>query len=75
MLADLQGVGGGLSERVGRDNASRGGMPFSIQGTTSDPKFVPDVAGAAGSAARGAVQNAVSGKTSGAGGLIRRKKP
>lgn len=75
MIADLQGVAGGLTERVGRNNASRGGIPFSIQGTTSDPKFVPDVAGVAGSVARGAVQNAVSEKSSGLGGLIRRKRP
>lgn len=75
MIADLQGVAGGLTERVGRNNASRGGIPFSIQGTTSDPRFVPDVAGVAGSVARGAVQNAVSGKSSGLGGVIRRKRP
>lgn len=74
MVADLQsGMAGGLTQRTGRGNAN--GIPFSIQGTMSDPKFVPDVAGVAGSAARGALQNAVSGKTGAAGGLLRRKKP
>ena len=72
MLADLQGgVAGGLTQRAGREN----GIPFSIQGTTSDPKFVPDVGAIAGGAARGAVQNAVSGKTGAAGGLLRKKRP
>lgn len=74
MVADLQGgMAGGLTQRTGRENAN--GIPFSIQGTTSDPKFVPDMAGMAGSAARGAVRNAVSEKTGAAGGLLRRKKP
>jgi len=75
MVADLQRAGG-LADRAGRGNG--GGIPFSIQGTTSDPKFVPDVSGMAGSAARGAVQNAVSGKTGAAGaagGLLRKKRP
>ena len=74
MVADLQRAGG-IAERAGRES---GGIPFSIQGTTSDPKFVPDVSGIAGSAARGAVQNAVSGKTGAAGaagGLFRKKRP
>ena len=74
MVADLQGgVAGGLTERMGRGNAN--GIPFKIQGTTSDPKFVPYVAGMAGSAASGAVQKAVSGKTGAMGGLLRKKKP
>ena len=37
------------------------GVPFSIQGTTSDPKFVPDVQGIAGNA----LQQAISGKVGG----------
>jgi len=74
MVADLQGGrAGGLTQRAGIGQGS--GIPFSIQGTTSDPKFVPDVAGVAGSAARGAVKNAVSGSTGAAGGLLRRKRP
>ena len=74
MLADLQGGGAGaLAQRAGRENAN--GIPFSIQGTTSDPKFVPDVGSIAGSAARGAVQKAVSGETGAAGGLLRKRRP
>ena len=75
MLADLR------SERVearvqrtGR-GGDRGGISFMIQGTTTSPKFVPDVESVAGNAAKGAVQTAVSGKTGGKTGLgsIRRK--
>jgi AsmA protein len=41
-------------------NAAVGGMgvPFMIEGTTSDPKFIPDVKGIAG----GMLKNALSGK-------------
>ena len=41
-------------------NAAVGGMgiPFTVQGTTSDPKFLPDVKGIAGSL----LKNALSGK-------------
>lgn len=52
--------------------ASVGGMgiPFSIEGTSSDPKFVPDVKGMA----TGLVKGLVGGKaTGGLGGLL--KKP
>ncbi len=38
-----------------------GGIPFFIQGTTSDPKFMPDVKGMAG----GLLKNALSGNKTG----------
>jgi AsmA protein len=42
MSASLSGgVGGGLTAVAG----GKGGIPFFIQGTASDPKFVPDVKG------------------------------
>jgi AsmA protein len=78
MLAKLQGgVAGGLTQKVGMGSGTGEGIPFSIQGTTSNPSFVPDVAGVAGSVAKGAVQNAVSGGTKGVGGLggLLKKKP
>jgi AsmA protein len=80
MVADLQG-GGRLAERAGVGGGTGGGIPFSIQGTTSNPNFVPDVSAVAGNVAKGAVQNALSGKTAatkgvgGVGGLLGRKKP
>lgn len=82
MLANLSGgVAGGLTKMaaVGRGN---NGIPFSIQGTTSNPQFVPDMAGVAGSVASGAIKGAVLGKVpgvngapaEGVGGLLGRRK-
>jgi len=59
-------------------NASLGGLdvPFSVQGTTSDPKFVPDVKGMAKGLLKGALgnqsgqQNPLGGLT----GLFKKKK-
>jgi AsmA protein len=43
MSAKLSGgLGGGLTAAAG---GGKGGIPFFIQGTASDPKFVPDVKG------------------------------
>ena len=38
-------------------------LTSDLQGTTSDPKFVPDIGRVAGNVATGAVQKVVSGKT------------
>jgi AsmA protein len=83
MVANLQGgVAGGLTQVAGLgSNKGGSGIPFSITGTTSNPSFVPNVAGVAGSVAKGAIGNAISGKTeatkgAGAlGGLLGKKKP
>jgi hypothetical protein len=57
----------------------QGGVPFAIEGTTADPKVVPDVKGMAGSA----VQQSISGKLGGTktanpasslGGMFGKKK-
>jgi len=75
MLADLQTQRGeARAERTGR-GGDRGGVAFTIQGTTANPKFVPDVGSVAGNAAKGALQTAVTGKTAGKTGLggLRRK--
>lgn len=47
----------GVTSMVGLGSGA-GSIPFMIQGTTSDPKFVPDVKGMAG----GLLKNALSGK-------------
>jgi AsmA protein len=84
MLADLHGgVAGGLTQMAGMGSSK--GIPFSISGTTSNPHFVPDIAGVAGSMAQGAVGEALKGKSAtgspanaaaGAlGGLLGKKKP
>ena len=67
MTADLQTA---RSEaRIGG-----GGIPFKIQGTTSNPTFVPDVGGIATSAAKGALQKSVPNST-GLSGILGKKKP
>lgn len=59
MTANLHGgMAGGLTQKAGLGGAN-GGIPFSITGTTSNPSFVPDVAGVA----KGALENAVAGRT------------
>jgi AsmA protein len=72
------GAAGGLTQMAGLGGQA-GNVPFMIEGTTSDPKFVPDVKGMAGSA----VQQAISGKLPGVqgnnptdalGGLFGKKK-
>ena len=61
MNANLTGgAATGVTHLVGLGGKG-GGIPFLIQGTTSNPSFVPDVQGLAG----GALQNALSGKTAG----------
>jgi AsmA protein len=80
MLANLQGGMAGGMQKAALGGSNKG-IPFSIQGTTSNPSFVPDVAGMAGSVASGMLQNAVSGKTGAAkgagalGGLLGKKNP
>jgi hypothetical protein len=64
---------------------SKGGaIPFFIQGTTSDPKFVPDVRGMASGVAGGMLQQALQGNKANPGqanplggltGLFKKKKP
>jgi AsmA protein len=80
MNANLSGgAAGGVLQQTGLGGATANGIPFMIEGTTSDPKFVPDVKGMAGSA----VQEAISGKLGGSkgtnpasalGGLFGKKK-
>jgi AsmA protein len=55
MLADLKGgVAGGLTQ-VASLGSGKGGIPFAIEGTTSNPQFVPDMKGVAGGMAQGAM--------------------
>jgi AsmA protein len=75
-------TGGGTvspsNELAFKMNASVGGLgiPFAVQGTTSDPKFVPDVKGMAS----GLLKNAIGGKNAGQnplgslGGLFKKKQ-
>ena len=79
MNANLSGGAAGGVTQIAGLGGQAGSVPFMIEGTTSDPKFVPDVKGMAGSA----VQQAISGKLPGGqsnnpagalGGLLGKKK-
>jgi AsmA protein len=81
MLADLHGgMVGGLSKVAGT-TSGKGGVPFAIEGTESNPKFIPDVGGVVGGVATGAISNVAKGKvpgadsvTKGLGGVLGKKK-
>ena len=79
MVADLKGgLGGGLTQvaTLGGGSRSGGGIPFMIQGTTSNPTFLPDMKGLATGAVKGLGTDA-SSATSAAGKLggLFKKKP
>jgi len=85
MLANLHGgMAGGLAQVAGM-GSGKGGIPFSIAGTTSKPEFVPDLKGMAGGLAGNAIQDVLSGGKAGGGktgsavdalgGLLGKKKP
>ena len=73
MTATLSGApGGAVTKKVGTDIAGEG-VPFAIQGTTSDPKFVPDVKSIAGNVVKSKVGSAMSEKAGLAKLGVRRK--
>lgn len=78
MMADLHGgVVGGLT-KVAEAHSGKSGIPFAIEGTTSNPKFIPDLGGVVGGVAKGELANVAKGQVPGVeglGGLLRRKKP
>ncbi len=74
MNASLSGsLGGGLTQLAGMGN--KGGIPFLIQGTTADPKFVPDIEGMLGSPLKSAIPSGPAGDAvKGLSGLFGKKK-
>lgn len=78
MLADLHGgMVGGVSQLASM-GSGKNGIPFTVGGTASNPKFFPDVKGMVG----GALQGVMSGKSpvkgldmNSLGGLFGKKKP
>ena len=73
MVANLGGVGGGLTKAAG---LGAGGVPVAIGGTTSNPTFMPDMKGVVGGQLKGLLQggdktNPLGGLT----GLFGKKKP
>lgn len=79
MSAKLSGAMGVMTTPVSMigGNKSKGGIPFTITGTTSNPIFLPDMAGVAGNAAKNvatAPVSAAKGATGAIGGLFGKKK-
>jgi AsmA protein len=65
MNASLSGGAvGGLTQVAGMGSKG-GGIPFIIQGTTADPKFVPDVKGMVNSELKNTLGGALGGVTGG----------
>ena len=78
MVAELSGAGERVERSGRREGSSGGGIPFVIEGTTADPKFVPDVKGVAGGVAKQAISGKVSpsqgeSSTKGVGGLLKKR--
>jgi AsmA protein len=74
MSAKLAGAMGSVMT-LGNKNSN--GVPFTVTGTTSNPVFLPDVAGMAGSMAKGAVTapaGAAKAATGALGGMFGKKK-
>ncbi|MBI4893576.1 MAG: AsmA family protein [Acidobacteria bacterium] len=71
MNADIAAASG-MVQKAGIGGES--GVPFLIEGTTSNPKFLPNAKAMAGNAARNAVSGALGGNVSGLGGLFGKKK-
>jgi AsmA protein len=83
MVATLSadsGIGSALGSLTGRPMSKNTRIPFMIQGTTSDPKFVPDVGGMVGGALESELGKALGdnpktkGLSEALGGLFGSKK-
>jgi AsmA protein len=77
MSANLSGGAvSGLTQMAGLGSRSTGAIPFTIQGTTSNPSFAPDIRGMAGSQLKGLLQgNDQKNPLGGLSGLFGKKKP
>jgi AsmA protein len=65
MMAKLQTTGGGLLGAAGGGKAGTESVPFAIQGTTSNPKFIPDTSALVQNAVQGQINKQLGGKASG----------
>ena len=74
MSAKLAGGIGGVTSALtsfgSKKNSQGGGIPFTITGTTSNPVFLPDVAGVAGNMVKG-VGGDAAGVAGGAAGVTK----
>src|ERR1700691_564438 len=62
MLADLKGGAMGGLTQVASLGSGKSGIPFAIDGTTSNPHFMPDMTRVASGVAKGALGEVTSGK-------------
>lgn len=71
MLANLHGgaVGGGLTKL--ETATGKSGIPFAIEGTASNPKFVPEIGGVAAGLAKNGISNLTKGNVPGAGSVTK----
>jgi AsmA protein len=79
MVAKLQTTGGGLLGAAGGGKAGTQSVPFAIQGTTSNPKFIPDTSALVQNAVQDQLNKQLGGKVPGnvggaLGGLFGGKK-
>lgn len=72
MVANLSGVGGGLTKAAG---VGSNGIPITISGTTSNPSFMPDMKGLVGNQIKGLIPGGKNNPLGGLGGLFGKKKP
>jgi AsmA protein len=94
LVAKLAGALGGISQVAGgaggiasslmgggaKGNSSGGGIPFKVQGTTSNPQVIPDIGGAMGNMVKGGIPgvgnagNPAGAASNALGGLLGKKK-
>lgn len=94
LVAKLAGALGGISQVAGgaggiasslmgggaKGNSSGGGIPFKVQGTTSNPQVIPDIGGAMGNMVKGSMPgvgnagNPAGAASNALGGLLGKKK-
>jgi AsmA protein len=65
----------GLTQMAGLGGKGTGGIPFTIQGTTSDPSFRPDVKGMVGGELKGILGGDKNNPLGGLTGMFGKKKP
>jgi AsmA protein len=69
-LAQSSGMLGQMTKNLPMLGGRGGSIPFMIQGTTSQPVFVPDVAGAVSGAIKSPLQQQQQGQQNGIGGML-----
>ncbi len=70
MVAKVQTTGGGLLGAAGGGKAGSQSVPFSITGTTSNPKFTPDTNALVQNAVQNQINQRLGGKSPGNAGDI-----